>query len=113
MTQLFQPITLNGMTLENRIVRSATWEGMADPDGKPTPKLIDFYKDLTAGKVGLIITGFAYVRPDGKQLPGKMGIYDDAFGLEYQAMTDAIHNAGGKVAIQLVHAGGQVQPQPR
>ncbi len=111
MTQLFQPITINGKTLSNRIVRSATWEGMADPDGRPTPKLIDFYKHLAAGKVGLIISGFAYVRPDGKQLPGKMGIYDDSFGAEYQAMADAVHEAGGKIAMQLVHAGGQVQPQ--
>lgn len=111
MTQLFQPITINGMTLSNRIVRSATWEGMADPDGRPTSKLIEYYKNLAAGEVGLIITGFAYVRPDGKQLPGKMGLYDDAFGAEYQAMTNAVHDAGGKIAIQLVHAGGQVQPQ--
>ncbi len=111
MTQLFKPITINGLALNNRLVRSATWEGMADPDVRPTSKLIDFYKHLAAGEVGLIITGFAYVRPDGKQLPGKMGLYNDEFGAEYRAMTEAVHEAGGKIAVQLVHAGGQVQQQ--
>lgn len=111
MAQLFKPITINGLTLKNRLVRSATWEGMADADGRPTQKLIDSYKNLVAGGVGLIITGFAYVRPDGKQLPGKMGLYNDDFSAEYRAMTEAVHEAGGKIAIQLVHAGGQVQQQ--
>ena len=47
------------MTLNNRFVRSATWEGMCETDGRPTSKLASCYRELAAGGVGLIITGYA------------------------------------------------------
>jgi len=59
------------------------------------------------GECGLIITGYTFVRPDGKQLPSKMGLYSDDFAEEMRAMTKAVHDAGGAICIQLVHAGGQ------
>lgn len=107
MNTLFEETTINGMNLRNRIVRSATWEGMCDPDGRPTGKLTDFYHRLAQGGVGLIITGYTFVRPEGKQLPGKMGIHTDDFADDYKKLTNTIHEAGGTIAIQLVHAGGQ------
>lgn len=107
MTALFDHTTINGMTLRNRLVRSATWEGMCEVDGRPTDKLTKCYRDLAKGEVGLIISGYTFVRPDGKQLPGKMGIHTDDFGVEMQAITKAVHDEGGKICIQLVHAGGQ------
>jgi len=107
MATLFQQIQINNLTLQNRIVRSATWEGMCRPDGGPTPKLIDTYRRLAQGGVGLIVTGFAFVRPEGKQMPGMMGFHSDDSGVDFQAMTRAVHEAGGRIAVQLVHAGGQ------
>jgi 2,4-dienoyl-CoA reductase-like NADH-dependent reductase (Old Yellow Enzyme family) len=107
MAKLFEETSLNGMTLRNRIVRSATWEGMCEPDGRPTEKLILLYRDLAGGGVGLIISGYAFVRPEGKQLPGKMGIHTDEFSFSYENMTRAVHTSGSKISIQLVHAGGQ------
>ena len=107
MKTLFEETTINGMTLRNRMVRSATWEGMCDPDGRPTEKLTEFYRQLALGGVGLLITGYTFVTPEGKQLPGKMGIHTDDFAEAYKKMTSAIHEAGGAVAVQLVHAGGQ------
>jgi 2,4-dienoyl-CoA reductase-like NADH-dependent reductase (Old Yellow Enzyme family) len=107
MKNLFEKTAINGMTLDNRFVRSATWEGMCEKDGRPTPKLASCYRELAAGKTGLIITGYAYVRPDGKQLPGKMGIHTDDFAADLQTLTQAVHSEGGKVCVQLVHAGGQ------
>lgn len=104
---LFSETSINGMTLKNRLVRSATWEGMCDPDGRPTAKLAEYYGNLARGGVGLIITGYTFVRPDGRQLPGKMGIANDAFAAEMRALTDAVHAEGGKICLQLVHAGGQ------
>jgi 2,4-dienoyl-CoA reductase-like NADH-dependent reductase (Old Yellow Enzyme family) len=95
------------MTLQNRLVRSATWEGMCDVEGRPLPKLISFYRDLALGKVGLIITGYTFVSPEGKQLPGKMGIHTDDFADVMKDMTRTVHDAGGRICIQLVHAGGQ------
>jgi len=107
MNSLFDQTTINGMTLQNRFVRSATWEGMCDADGKPTPKLIAFYRELARGNVGLIMTGYTFVSPEGKQLPGKMGIHSDDFADIMKEMTGAVHEDGGKICIQLVHAGGQ------
>ncbi len=107
MATLFDQTTINGMTMRNRLVRSATWEGMCEADGRPTAKLADWYGDLARGGVGLIITGYSFVRPEGKQLPGKMGIHTDDFAKEMQALTQAVHDQQGKICVQLVHAGGQ------
>jgi 2,4-dienoyl-CoA reductase-like NADH-dependent reductase (Old Yellow Enzyme family) len=107
MAALFDQTTINGMSLRNRLVRSATWEGMCAQDGRPTEKLIKCYLDLAEGGVGLIVSGFTFVRREGKQMPGKMGIYTDDFADEYRNLTSAVHDEGGTIAIQLVHAGGQ------
>jgi len=107
MASIFDQTTINGMTISNRLVRSATWEGMCETDGRPTGKLADYYRELARGGVGLIISGYTFVRPDGKQLPGKMGIHIDDFADEMRAITGAVHEEGGKICIQLVHAGGQ------
>jgi 2,4-dienoyl-CoA reductase-like NADH-dependent reductase (Old Yellow Enzyme family) len=107
MKKLFEKTTINGLILGNRFVRSATWEGMCDSDGRPTPKLTSCYSDLAAGNVGLIITGYTFVRPDGKQLPGKMGIHTDDLAADLRNLTQAVHSKGGKICVQLVHAGGQ------
>jgi 2,4-dienoyl-CoA reductase-like NADH-dependent reductase (Old Yellow Enzyme family) len=107
MTRMFEETSIHGMKMRNRIVRSATWEGMCESDGRPTQKLIDCYEDLARGGVGLIISGYTFVRPDGKGLPGKMGIHTDDFEKNFKQMTHDVHAAGGTIAIQLVHAGGQ------
>src|SRR5512136_1301820 len=107
MRNLFDETRIGGMLLNNRLVRSATWEGMCDPDGRPTKKLADYYGNLAQGGVGLIITGYAYVRPDGKQLPGQLGVYDDSSGEELAALAESVHRAGQKICLQLVHCGGQ------
>jgi 2,4-dienoyl-CoA reductase-like NADH-dependent reductase (Old Yellow Enzyme family) len=107
MTTLFEPVTINSMTIANRTMRSATWEGMCDPDGRPTRQLIDCYRELAQGGVGLIISGYAFVLPHGRQAPAKLGLHDDRFEPEYRALFEAVHDAGGKIAVQLVHAGGQ------
>ncbi len=107
MEALFSPLTINGMTLNNRLVRSATWEGMCTPDGRPGARLVDCYRDLAAGGIGLIISGYTFVSPEGKQLPGKMGIHTDDFAPEMRALVQAVHQQGGKLCLQLVHAGGQ------
>jgi 2,4-dienoyl-CoA reductase-like NADH-dependent reductase (Old Yellow Enzyme family) len=107
MATLFEESSINGMTLRNRMVRSATWEGMCDRDGRPTEKLISFYRELAEGGIGLIVSGYTFVSPEGKQLPGKMGIHTDDFKGDYEHLTSAVHDAGARIAIQLVHAGGQ------
>jgi 2,4-dienoyl-CoA reductase-like NADH-dependent reductase (Old Yellow Enzyme family) len=105
MSKMFERTAINGMELENRFVRSATWEGMADKDGAVTPKLIATMVDLARGGIGLIISGHAYVSPAGKAGPGQLGIYKDELIPGLKEMTAAVHNSGGKIVIQLSHAG--------
>ena len=107
MRKLFDTTRINGMTLNNRLIRSATWEGMCDQAGRPTQKLGGYYSRLAKGGVGLIITGYAFIRPDGRQLPGQMGIHDDGFFEQMRALTSSVHAVQGKVCLQLVHCGGQ------
>src|SRR5574340_699541 len=97
MRKVFDETRINGMTLQNRLVRSATCEGMCEADGRPTQKLASYYGTLARGGIGLIITGYAFIRPDGKQLPGQMGIHTDSFAGEMTALTAAVHRDGGKI----------------
>lgn len=99
------------MALANRFVRSATWEGMAREDGSCTSSLIDVVVKLAQGGVGLIITGHAFVREDGRAGPWQMAIYEDAFLPGLAEMTEAVHGAGGKIVAQIAHAGCRAADQ--
>ncbi len=105
MSKLFETTEINGMRLRNRFVRSATWEGMASPGGAVTPKLIDTMAALGRGGVGLIISSHAYVRKEGQASPWQIGIYKDELIDELRDMTAAVHDVGGKIVLQLAHAG--------
>ena len=102
---LFDASTINGMHLANRFVRSATWEGMATQDGQVTPQLTDTMVALAIGGVGLIISGHTYVTREGQASPWQLGIYEDSQIDGLKSMTAAVHAAGGKIVVQLAHAG--------
>ena len=108
MSILFETTTINGMSLANRFVRSATWEGMATSDGICTGRLTETMAKLAEGGVGLIITSHAYVSREGQASPWQAGIYDDTTMPGLTQMTDAVHQRGGRIAVQLAHAGGRV-----
>ena len=75
MSILFEKTNIKGMELKNRLVRSATHEGMADENGFPTQDLFKLYERLAKGGIGLIITGFAFVSRDGRSpVLGMQGI---------------------------------------
>ncbi len=105
MPTLFEPSAINAVSLRNRFVRSATWEGLATDDGLVTGRLIDMYTELARGGVGLIITGHAYIGRDGQASLRQLGVYEDRLIKGLAELADAIHGAGGKVVIQISHAG--------
>ncbi|MFC1880400.1 NADH:flavin oxidoreductase [Thermodesulfobacteriota bacterium] len=105
MSKLFETSEINGMRLANRFVRSATWEGMAADDGACKPKLIDLMVNLAQGGVGLIISSHTYVSPEGQASPWQIGVYDDKLIPGLEAMAAAVHENGGKIVMQLAHAG--------
>jgi 2,4-dienoyl-CoA reductase-like NADH-dependent reductase (Old Yellow Enzyme family) len=104
-TDLFEPTVLNGMTLVNRFVRSATWEGLATAEGFASEELELLLLNLVRGNVGLIITGHAYVSPEGQAAPGQLAIYTDGHVPSLKKMVSKIHGAGGKIAVQISHGG--------
>ena len=65
MPELFECTSINDMSLTNRFMRSATWEGLADQGGTVTLRLIEMMVELAKGEVGLIISGHAFVSPEG------------------------------------------------
>ena len=105
MSKLFETTEINGMKLANRFVRSATWEGMAADDGAVTPKLNDCMINLAEGGVGMIISSHAYVHPLGQAGPWQLGVYKDELISGLKTMTQAVHEKGGKIVMQLAHAG--------
>jgi 2,4-dienoyl-CoA reductase-like NADH-dependent reductase (Old Yellow Enzyme family) len=105
MPSLFDVTTLNAMRLQNRFVRSATWEGMAGDDGFVNDRIIEMYAALAEGGVGLIITGHAYVSKEGQAVPYQLGIHSEDTVPGLNRLTDVVHHRGGRIAIQLSHAG--------
>jgi 2,4-dienoyl-CoA reductase-like NADH-dependent reductase (Old Yellow Enzyme family) len=105
MPGLFESTYIKNMMLTNRFVRSATWEGLAANDGSVTPELIDLSVQLAKGGTGLIITGHAYVSPEGQATPWQLGVYSDKLIRGLSEMTNIVHETGGKIIMQLAHAG--------
>ncbi|MDP2167718.1 MAG: NADH:flavin oxidoreductase [Thermodesulfovibrionales bacterium] len=104
---LLEPFSFSGLSLKNRIVRSATYEKRADEDGHVTDFLIGLYNDLARGGSGLIITGNALVHPSGRSIPRMLSIHSDIYIEGLRMLTDAVHGEGGIIAVQLVHGGRQ------
>ena len=105
MKSLFETSEINGMQLQNRFVRSATWEGLATEDGSCTPPLVEMMEALAAGGVGLIISSHAYIQKVGQAGTGQLGIHNDDMISGLKEMTAAVHEQKGKIVCQLAHAG--------
>jgi 2,4-dienoyl-CoA reductase-like NADH-dependent reductase (Old Yellow Enzyme family) len=99
------------MDLRNRVVRSATWEGLAARDGSATPQLDAMLSDLAAGEAGLVISGYAFVSHDGQDEEGQLGAYSDELVPGLARTAAEVHAAGGRIALQLAHAGCLAVPE--
>ena len=105
---LFEKTKLHNFELKNRIIRSATHDGLADENGAPSDKLIAKYKNLAKNEVGCIITGYAAVSRNGvSPYPRMMTIYEDGNIDRYKELTDAVHSHGTPVILQIAHCGRQ------
>ena len=112
MSALFEEMTIGSMTARNRIVRAATAESLCMPSGRPTTRLMEKYRELARGGVGTIVTGYAYVTPDGKPSEGAMGVYDDSFAEDYRELAGIVHEDGAKIILQLVYGGSKSKLAP-
>lgn len=107
MSILFTPKKIGNLEIKNRFVRAPTYEGQADEQGRVSDALINRYRKLAQGDIGLILTGFMYVHPLGQAQKYQTGIYSDDFIPGLKKLADAVHVEGGKVAFEISHAGRQ------
>ncbi|MEM7019743.1 MAG: NADH:flavin oxidoreductase [Pseudomonadota bacterium] len=100
---VFSPIQLAGLVLRNRVIKTATYEGMT-PNGLPSAALIEHHRAIAAGGVAMTTVAYCSVSPDGRTFSEQMYIRPEVIpGLRH--LTDAVHEAGGAVSLQLAHCG--------
>lgn len=102
--KLFEPLTVKGMTLRNRVVMPAVQLGYCE-NGFVTQKLIDFYVERAKNQVALIIVGGCYINQVAMGVPTMVGISDDKFIPGLKKLTSAVKAHGAKIAAQLYHSG--------
>lgn len=109
MSILFESARLKNMTLRNRFVRSATYDGMSDFTGQVTDRQINLIAGLAEGGVGLIITAITYVHPSGQVSSFMNSIAEDSCIPGLQKLARAAHRRGTKIAVQLYHGGREAR----
>ena len=110
-TELFTPTQIGRLELKNRLMRSATAERLAtEPIGRATPALVEMYRALAQGGVGLIVTGHAYIAPEGKAHPEMLSAHCDQMLPGLTMLAETVHAAGGRIAMQINHGGRQSDP---
>lgn len=90
MKKIFEPFEAHNIKAKNRLVRSATWENLATPEGGICSNTYALYDELAAGGVGTIITGFTSVDANDRYFGGMMRLCSDALVPEYKKLADTI-----------------------
>ncbi len=111
MAALFEPGTIGTLTLRNRLIKSATFEGMGTAEGEPTPALRKFHRRIAQGGVGLTIVAFAAVHRTGRSYANQCLIDRDDLIPAWRELVEEVHGDGGVVALQLVHCGRTANPE--
>ena len=106
MKKIFEPITINGLQLKNRVVMSPMGMGITDyAGGRPTERLIQFYVERAKGGVGLIICGDLCYDKVRHEPNNCLYAIDDQYIPGLKELTDAVHAAGARIFGQLLHMG--------
>jgi 2,4-dienoyl-CoA reductase-like NADH-dependent reductase (Old Yellow Enzyme family) len=100
---VFAPAQLGPITLRNRIIKAATFEGVM-PDGLVTDKLIDFHRAVASGGVAMTTVAYLAVSPEGRTDKRCILLRPEAAGGLHR-LTDEIHAQGAAAAAQIGHAG--------
>ena len=105
---LFEPITINGLTLPNRIAKAPQSSGMNNKDGTVSERALRYYRDQAAGGTGMIIVEYAYVDEIGsKSAHCHLGISSDEHIPGLAWLAENIEEMGAVPAIQIEHCGRQ------
>lgn len=104
---LFTPFQLGPITLRNRVIRAAAFEGMC-PGNRVSQALIDYHRSVAAGGVGMTTVAYAAVHRTGLSFPHQLWLNDDAVP-DLKKLTDAVHREGAACSIQLGHCGNMAK----
>lgn len=108
MSQLFTPVRVGRYTLENRLVMAPMTRSRAAFDGTPGELAAEYYAQRA--DLGLIVTEGTQPSDDGQGYLTTPGIYTDAHVAGWKAVSDRVHARGGRLFIQLMHAGRMSHP---
>ncbi|MCF5468740.1 alkene reductase [Pseudomonas syringae] len=103
MTTIFDPITLGDLQLPNRIIMAPLTRCRADEGRVPNALMSEYY--VQRASAGLILTEATSVTPMGVGYPDTPGIWSNDQVRGWSNITKAVHNAGGRIALQLWHVG--------
>ncbi|KAH9142109.1 hypothetical protein LEN26_005150 [Aphanomyces euteiches] len=105
---LFSPILVGSIFLKNRIVMAPLTRCRAGPSHLPNDLMKEYYTQRASA--GLIITEATMIAPNTSTYTGEPGIYNDEQVQGWKQITDAVHAKGGKIVLQLWHAGRTAHP---
>ncbi len=106
MPDLFSPIDLGAIHAPNRVLMAPLTRGRADRDAVPTPIMAEYYRQRASA--GLIISEATGISREGLGWPYAPGLWSDEQVEAWRPVTQAVHDAGGRIVAQLWHMGRQV-----
>ena len=109
MNQIWSPISIGGITLPHRLAMAPMTRSRAKPDGSPSDLAPEYYRQRAT--MGLLISEGTQPSDDGQGYLATPGIHTDAHVTGWRKVTAAVHEAGGHLFIQLMHAGRMSHPE--
>ena len=100
---IFTPLDLGHVTLPNRILMGSMHTNLEETGD--WSRVAAFYAERARGGVGLIVTGGIAPNREGAVFPGASGLFSDRDIANHRGVTDRVHDEGGRIAMQILHAG--------
>ncbi|WP_068116266.1 FAD-dependent oxidoreductase [Tropicimonas marinistellae] len=101
--RLLAPLDLGFTQLRNRVLMGSMHTGLEET--RDWQRVAAFYGERAAGGVGLIVTGGMAPNREGGVFPGAAGLFSPKDIADHRVVTDRVHDEGGKIAMQILHAG--------
>ncbi|WP_386680158.1 FAD-dependent oxidoreductase [Loktanella sp. R86503] len=101
--KLLSPLDLGFTTLKNRVLMGSMHTGLEET--RDWNRVAEFYATRARGGVGLMVTGGMAPNVEGGVFPGAAGLFNEQDIANHRIVTDRVHGAGGKIAMQILHAG--------
>ncbi|WP_372837607.1 FAD-dependent oxidoreductase [Phaeovulum sp.] len=101
--QMLSPLDLGHVVLKNRVLMGSMHTGLEETGD--WDRVAEFYAARARGGVGLMVTGGMAPNREGGVFPGAAGLFSDGDIANHRRVTERVHDAGGRIAMQILHAG--------